>query len=613
MGSRPDNGVTVDFDVKVEVRDGVRLSADVYRPRGIDESCPVILQRTPYDKRSPVLMEIGEFYARRGYVFVSQDCRGRFGSEGDFEFLAQEPEDGYDTIEWCAAQPWSNGRIGTTGSSYAGWTQWAAAALAPPHLEAMAVIQGSTHPYHSGVRRNGAMELRFLAWGLMDAATNRTAMADPALRAEMESALASEWLTRLPWRSGETPLAKNPSVESWVLDLYTHGDWSEFWEQPGRGIANFWDEAADVPTLLLSGWYDSHNRGTFAGYRALTEKHRSPTSLIMGPWTHGRTTAELTFAGDVEFGPDASISPVFGQSVEHIQCEWFDRWLRGDDVDDSPSTRLFIMGPGRGSRSAEGRLLRDGYWLEGDKLPNTEDQSWFLGPDNKLTTTPGDGGSTSWVYNPNDPVPTVGGGISSLNEVVHLEPAQINDAVPYLNRWISMVPIGGQDQVTDSGGVRMRLADRPDVVSFSSAPLTEEVTVVGLVRAELFVSSDAPDTDITVKLVDVFPSSNDYQEGYELNICDSIYRLRYRNSWVSPARLAEGEVARVDIEIDPTGCVFGVGHRIRLDLSSSNFPQFDPNPNTGEPIGGHTTIKLARNTVHYDPDRPSRLILPVMC
>lgn len=612
MASRPDNEVTVDFDVKVEVRDGVRLSADVYRPRAIDESCPVILQRTPYDKRSPVLMEIGQFYARRGYVFVSQDCRGRFGSEGDFEFLVQEPEDGYDTIEWCAAQPWSNGRIGTTGSSYAGWTQWAAAALAPPHLEAMAVIQGSTHPFHSGVRRNGAMELRFLAWGLMDAATNRRAMADPSLRGEMESALASEWLMRLPWRPGETPLARNPSVESWVLDLYTHGDWSEFWEQPGRGIANFWEEAADVPTLLMSGWYDSHNRGTFAGYIALTEKHQSPTSLIMGPWTHGRTTAELTFAGDVEFGPDASISPRFGQSVEHVQCEWFDRWLRGDDVDDSPSTRLFVMGPGRGSRSAEGRLQRDGYWLEGNELPTTEVRSWYLGPDGDLTTAPGDGGSTSWIYDPNDPVPTVGGGISSLNEVVHLEPAQINDAVPYLNRWISMVPIGGQDQATYSGGVRVRLADRPDVVSFTSAPLTEEVTVVGMVRAELFVSSDAPDTDITVKLVDVFPSSDDYPEGYELNICDSIYRLRYRNSWVAPSRLSEGEVARVDIEIDPTGCVFGVGHRIRLDLSSSNFPQFDPNPNTGEPIGQHTTVNVARNTVHHDLARPSRLILPVL-
>lgn len=616
------SGVTVDFDVMVQMRDGVRLATDVYRPRAGNSggegasSRPVILARTPYDKRTPVYMDLGQFYAAHDYVFVVQDCRGRFHSEGTFVFLAQEPADGFDTVEWCAAQPWSNGRVGTMGSSYAGWTQWAASALAPPHLETMVVTQGSTHPYHSGVRRNGAMEMRFMAWAFMDAATNTVAMGDPALAADMEAAAGREWLEELPLRPGETPLARNPSVESWALDLYTNGDWTSFWQHPGRGVSNAWDEASDVPTLLISGWYDSHNRGVLEGYLTMQDRRSSPTRLIMGPWTHGRLTAEQTFAGDVECGPGASIAAGIAGNVEALHMRWFDHWLRDIDngVDAEPGARLFLMGVADGTKSPDGRLYRGGRWIEAVSFPRVEDRSWFLQPGARLgRAEPVDGpASTTWIYDPDDPVPTVGGGISSLNEIVRLEPPQLNDAVPILNRWLSMVEIGGQDQAVEHDGGRLRLADRPDVVSFVSDPLDGDLTVVGLVRAELFVTSDAPDTDVTVKLVDVVPPSADYPEGYDLNLCDSIFRLRYRHGWDAPRPVAPGEVCRIEITVDGTGCVFGQGHRIRLDVSSSNFPQFDPNPNTGEPVGCHTGTRIARNSVRHDATYPSRLILPTL-
>ena len=620
--SADEYGVLAALEVMMPMRDGVRLATDVYFPARIDDPAgraeglfPVLLVRTPYNKRADDTRMRAEYFTRRGYVVAIQDCRGRYRSEGTFAFLTQEPEDGYDAVEWLGAQPWSTGKVGMFGTSYLGWTQTAAAVLNPPSLAALVVNQAGANAYSSSVRQNGAMELRFLAWAFMEAATHPEVVVDPVRKAALESVSSLEWLRQLPLRPGLSPLAMVPSIERWALDLYTRGDYSEYWDHPGLNFAKFWDNHSDVPMLLCGAWYDSYTRATLENFAGLSERKRGPVRLLMGPWTHGMV--DVSYSGDVELGPTAPVAGNLAETFDHLHLRWFDHWLKGIDngVGEEPAARLFVMGDGGSAthRTRDGKLWRGGHWRETDvfPLPGTTPVAFYLRPDGGLGTTQAEAGgaSTTFRYDPANPVPTVGGNLSSLSDAIPIVGDE-RGRITYEQRWNSVVSIGGQDQRDPESG--MPLAARDDIVVFQTEPLAEPLQVIGALEATLHISSSAPDTDFTVKLVDVFPPSADYPHGYALNLSDTIFRCRYRDDPASPTMMTPGEVYELTIPMYGTGAVFGRGHRIRVDISSSNFPRFDPNPNTGEPIGRHHHTQPADNTIHHDAAHPSRITLPVV-
>lgn len=616
-------GVLAALEVMLPMRDGVRLATDLYFPAPLDDpgtrasgQHPVLLARTPYNKRDDMARARAEYFARRGYVYAIQDCRGRYRSEGTFYFLTQEPEDGYDTVEWLGTQPWSAGKIGMLGTSYLGWTQTATAVLNPPHLGALVVNQAGSNAYTSSVRHNGAMELRFLAWAFMEAATHPATDADPALKAALDEVSSLAWLHNLPLRAGLSPLALIPSVERWALDIYTRGDDDEYWEQPGFNFMRYWAEHADVPTLLCGAWYDSYTRATIENFAGLSAIKRGPVRLLMGPWTHGMV--DMTNAGDVELGPTSSVAGNLAESFDHLHLRWFDHWLKGiaNGVEDEPPARVFVMGDGDGAtrRAPGGGLWRGGHWRAEQEFPlaRAVETPFYLHADGQLAAAPprAAAAATTFRYDPHHPVPTVGGNLSSLADALPMPPSRRAQPIPYMERWSSVVEIGGQDQRDPATG--LPLAARDDVLVFQSAPLDAPLEVTGPLSATVYISSSAPDTDITVKLVDVFPPSADYPHGYALNISDSIFRARYRDDFAHPTPLRPGEVVELAIPMYGTSAIFGRGHRIRVDVSSSNFPRFDPNPNTGEPIGRHHRAQPADNTIHHDAAHPSRIMLPVV-
>ena len=294
QGSHQQYDVVAESNVMVPARDGVGLATDLYFPatdgRRAGGQFPVVLVRTPYNKAAPGAVLDARYLARRGYVCAMQDVRGRFESEGEWYAFAKEAPDGYDAVEWLGTQPWSTGRVGTMGDSYAGSDQAALATFDPPHLSTMIVAVGASNYYHSSMRQNGALEQRFLVYVFRMAATSKEAEADPGLKAEIVRAYTTymnELIEQFPLREGATILRRLPSYERWAIDIQTHGDYDDYWKQRGYAISEYYDEHADVPTLYLGGWYDSYARNTCESYVALSRTKNSPQHLLMGPWTHG--------------------------------------------------------------------------------------------------------------------------------------------------------------------------------------------------------------------------------------------------------------------------------------------------------------------------------------
>ncbi|MBI4638679.1 MAG: CocE/NonD family hydrolase [Candidatus Rokubacteria bacterium] len=607
-------------NVMVPMRDGVHLACDVYRPARagafVPERLPALLERTPYSKDATERVELnGLWYAERGYAVVVQDVRGRYRSEGTFSFLAQEAEDGYDTIEWVARQPWCDGQVGTIGLSYAGWTQVTAAALAPPHLAAMWVDEAGANAYTSTVRHNGAFEMRFLCWAFWQGAKSREAKADPLLERALGAVNVREWLTRMPLKRGASPLALLPGYEEWALAIATHGDFDAFWERPGFNIERHWDALADCPTVLTSGWYDSYTRATFENFVGLGSRKRGPIHGIVGPWTHGVKQLGLTYAGDVEFGREAALD----HSEERLA--FFDAALKSvpDRWREAAPLRIFVMGGGSGRRAGPGRLDHGGRWRAEREWPlaRTRFADFFLHPGGRLTTTPpaARDAASRFVFDPRRPVPTIGGNMSSLVGLMPRPAGAPELPVEERERDIIGIP-GAFDQREDPRffGARppyLPLASRPDVLVWQTDPLPRDVEVTGPITVTLWVSSTAPDTDLTAKLIDVYPPSVDYPEGFAMNLTDSILRLRYR-SGARADLLEPGRVYECAFPLYPTANLFRAGHRIRLDVSSSNYPRFDVNPNTGDPLWASGESRPAVNTIHHDARHPSRLALPLI-
>lgn len=619
--------VRITDNIMVPMRDGVELAADLYRPAQagaiVEEPLPVLLFRTPYNKIDfERAQNYGKYFGGHGYIVVMQDCRGCFRSGGEVNFLIPEAEDGYDTLEWIDEQPWSNGKVGSFGTSWSGWTQTAMAALGPENLTAMIPNMSGADAYSSSVRHNGALELRFLAWAFWHSAGNTQAAlkTDPAVDAGLNAGPVrfSDWLTRLPIRRGQTQLKLVPAYEKWAFDIVTRADYDkDYWGHPSMAPKLFWDRFPDIPTLLVGGWYDSYTRATFESYCGLSAC-KSCVKVLVGPWTHGDTTTEESFSGDVEFGPDSTLD-----SFRGLNHRWFDAALKGNGtaITDQPPVRIFVMGGGDGHRTRAGRLFHGGRWRDEETWPlqRTAYTDFYLHGDGGLTKEPpsSETAGTTYSFDPAHPVPSIGGNVSSLNQLGPL-PAGITDPglATYASRAEDLMQAGGFDQVenSDSFGCRLPylpLGSRPDVLVFETEPLAEDVEVTGPVSVTLWVATSAVDTDFTAKLIDVYPPNPSYPHGYALNLTDSIQRLRYRDERERGELVEPGEVVKVTFPLYPTSNLFVAGHRIRVDISSSNFPRFDVNPNTGEAIGCERRRVVADNTVFHDRQRPSKITLPV--
>jgi putative CocE/NonD family hydrolase len=626
--SRPEFEVHLTEHVPVAMRDGVHLATDVYRParngRPLEDRRPVILHRTPYNKtETETSFGQSRWFAARGYVVVSQDCRGCFRSEGDVNFLVPEAEDGADTIAWIRRQPWSSGVVGSFGTSWSGWTQTAMAALGPEGLAVMIPNMSGADAHESSVRQGGALELRFLAWAFWHSAYNTQAAltASPSVTPALNLGAPpfSDWLPRMPIRPGQTQLALVPPYEKWALEILTRADYDEYWKHPSLNPRLHWDRFPDMPMLFVGGWYDSYTRATFQNFVGLGAGGRRTVRALVGPWTHGLKTVELSYAGDVEFGRDAALP-----SFDELHLRWFDRCLRGVDngLDGEAPLRIFVMGGGSGRRSGAGRLVHGGRWRDEHEWPlaRTRFTDFYLHGDGSLRLEPpGEADSaTTYSYDPAHPVPSIGGNVSSLRDVLPLPPGIADPSfLGRGERTADIMRAGGFDQREgpDFHGSRppyLPLGSRPDVLVFQTQPLGEATEVTGPIEVVLWVATSALDTDFTAKLVDVYPPSSYYPLGYALNLSDSILRLRYRNRRERAEPVTPGEPMQVTITLYPTSNLFMPGHRIRLDISSSNHPRFDVNPNTGEPLGRDRRRVVADNTVFHARGRASRIVLPII-
>jgi putative CocE/NonD family hydrolase len=610
-GSFQQYDVIVDSDVMVPMRDGVRLGTDIYHPGTGDKKAmgpfPVILERTPYNKTSPRNARKAKYFARRGYVCALQDVRGRFASEGRWYAFAEEAEDGYDTVEWLGTQPWSTGKVGTMGDSYAGSDQCALATLNPPHLATMIVAVGASNYYHSSMRHNGTLEQRFQIYAFRMAITSKEAGEDSNLRNHLirfYKENLTELLHGLPLKKGATALSRLPTYEQWAIDILIHGDYDDYWKKyRGYAMNEYYEQYADVPTLYLGGWYDSYARNTCESYTMLSKCKQSPQHLLMGPWTHGQY--EVTHAGDIEFGTEAQIN------YNDLKLAWFDRYLKdlNYEVAGWAPDRLFTMGTGDGKHvilgspgdPAEypGMIRHGGYWRsESDwPVPGTRFVEYYIHGDGSLSQKKPSGRETPpsrFTFDPKNPVPTMGGGISAAESIMRA---------------------GGFDQRgrMDFVGCKdtLPLNLRSDVLSFQTPPLEAAVEVTGPLEVRLWAASSAPDTDFTGKLVDVYPPTDEHPEGLAVNISDSIIRARYRNGYETPELMEPGTPYLFVFSLYPTSNLFKKGHCIRLDISSSNWPRFDVNPNTGGPLGLEQRFQVAHQTVYHDAVRPTHIVLPV--
>lgn len=565
--------LTVDRDAPIPMRDGVILSADIYRPAD-PGPYPTVLTRTPYDKatRGPTPLVVR--LASAGYAVVVQDTRGRYASEGAFVPFVHERDDGFDTLEWLVAQPWCDGKIGMCGGSYVGLTQWQAAMSGHPALKAI-VPNVTASNYHNGwAYQGGAFELGFnLSWAISVLSIDTTLKAHGRdMTAEEIQELfdsidaQTESFARLPLRGHENLRRYAAYYDDWL----DHPHYDEFWESldVSRAYA-----AIDVAALNIGGWYDIFLPGTlenFTGMRAVSADP-SRQRLMVGPWNHGGMQGGNPIGG-IDFGI-RSTGAIIDESGMHQR--WYDRWLRDEDngISDEPPVRVFVMGAGRWRTSED--------W----PLPETDFQDWYfhsdgrangLGGDGTLSREePGDEPPDSYLYNPRNPVPTVGG------------------------------PLCCNAVFTLGGAYDQRVVEqREDVLVYTSAPLEHDIEVTGPLKVVLHAASTAPDTDFTAKLVDVEPC------GFARNLNDGIIRARYRRSMREPEPIVPGEVVEYEIDLVGTSNLFRAGHRIRVEISSSNFPRFDRNPNTGESPADATTLASAMQTVHHARWAPSRIVFP---
>ena len=555
--------VIIQNGVTAKMRDGVQLVADIYRPR-TDGKFPVLLERTPYNRKG----DSSSAYALSsyGYVVILQDTRGRFDSEGDFYPFKYECQDGYDAVEWAAALDYANGQVGMFGGSYVGATQMLAAMAKPPHLAAICPYVTASEYYEGWTYQGGA----FAQW--FASSWSSGLVIDTLRRKADQNQRPKEWVGTLPVEN--YPLARLPQTAElapYFRDWVAHERDDEYWK-PWK-ISDHYGEMS-VKGFHGGGWHDLFLKGSIRNYlglrdNAATKEAREGQRLLLGPWAHAATSPEGK-VGDVVFGKDAVLD------YTKIELDWFDYALKGvknEFATDSP-VRIFVMG--------------ENSWRDEKEFPlaRTQYTKYFLHSVKGASSIKGDGvlnlnaaideRPDAYPYDPANPVPTLGGRLCCG----------------------AAIPPGPTDQRPNES--------RPDVLVFSTPSLKKDLEVTGFITVDLYGKSSAVDTDFTALLVDVD------QSGYARFLTDGVVRARYRTSTKKAELIKPGQVYKYSIDLWATSNVFKAGHQIRLYISSSNFPRFNRNLNTGETTQGGTRMVIARQTIYHDREHPSAITLPVI-
>ena len=574
--------ILIEKNVMVSMRDGVKLATDVYRPAE-GGPFPVLLARLPYNKELPATMQNAIDAPRAvqaGYAVVFQDCRGRSGSEGEFTPIFDETNDGVDTIAWITQQPWSTGHVGTVGQSYLGITQWLLAKEHPEALRAMAPFITTSDYYQAPWRHGGVFGLGLSLWWSVVMAMEELQRQPQQGKASMQQmGTLMQMMSDLPSQFEHLPLVDMPLLRDFApsyFDWLAHPNYDDYW----RSIAHKeYYQQVTVPALNVGGWYDVFLRGTLENYTGMKQRGGSNVArqhqrLLIGPWSHGVYTSIFP---ERNYGLMASSDAV---DLVGVQLRWYNHWLKGEDngVEQDKPVKLFVMGLDQ--------------WREEDDwpLPDTQFRPYYLHSAGHANTATGDGTLSTeaptdeaedvYLYDPRHPVPTVGGAI--------------------LLSFAIGIDQGPRDQRS--------VEAREDVLCYSTPLLEKPVEVTGPIELVVYVSSSACDTDFTGKLVDVYP------DGRAEILTDGILRARYRESFSEPKLLEPGHTYKVHLDLWATSNIFRVGHRIRLEVSSSNFPRFDRDTNTGGTIETETESDFVQavNRVYHNTTHMSHLLLPII-
>ena len=569
--SMPTHEIQIERNVPIPMRDGTILRADVYRPQE-EGRYPVIVERVAYELTHRCQFN-GEFYARRGYVFVGQNVRGRYASEGKFEVFRDDAwgtnQDGYDTIEWAGTQSWSNGNVGMVDGSYSGFTQYLLTPTRPPHLKALFVREGGADHYRDFLYRNGAFQLALnLGWTLdemLAVLKHETAPPNTEVqRARLERAIENidYWYRHLPLKSC-LPLE---GLADWYFEDLDHPEDGPYWWPLNLSLKY---SEVDVPIVHLGGWFDCFLDGTLRTFQGIRSHGRSQACranqrLVIGPWIHGPANVGRSDAGELDFGSEAPFD------LYTYRLRWYDHWLKGveNGIMDDPPVHIFLMGANRWldmqTWPPENITYRPMYFHQGTGKSEASLNNGTLSFESPQSSEEAD----SFAYDPEDPVPSL----------------------------LTYPELGPKDHRLVEG--RM--------LTYTTQPLQEDLTIIGPVKAVLFGISTAPDTDWVVRLCDVWP------DGRSMSVCDGILRARYRNSLERAELMVAGQVYRFEVDLWSTAQVFKAGHRLRVEVTSSDFPRYDRNLNTGGTFGEETQGHVAINSVLHDATYASHIVLPVM-
>lgn len=550
--------VLLEFDLKQEMRDGVKLSSNIFRPAA-GGKFPVIVTRSPYQSVAGFQSRMSteaKFYAQRGYIYVIQDCRGKNDSDGEYHPFFDDPEDGFDTLKWCSKQKWSNGTAGTTGASYLAWNQWGTAELHPPGLKAMISTVALPDPVLNVPYQNGALCLWMAEW---------LAGVEGRKNTDLSIYDSLKIYEHLPLATTDREFGRNSRVwKNWI----DHPSADDYWKK------SFYQDKldrVDVPVLHISGWYDDDLIGTHINYTCMKEKAASEAArknqkMIIGPWPHHvNYTRQL---GPIDFGDRAIVD------LQGIKLAWFDHWLMGIDngIVEEPKVDIFVMGRNQWKKTNEWPLL------------NTEYRKYYLHSNGAANTSFGDGALSKEI--PNSYEKEDAYSYDPLNPCPNIFDSSITPAeAPFDQRPIEL---------------------RNDVLVYSGFPLEEEIEVTGPVKVVIYASTSARDTDFWAQLTDVFP------DGFSMHLTEGIIRGRYHKSLEMPELLHPSKIYKFNIDLWITSNLFAKGHRIRLDVSSSSFPKYDRNPNTGHEFGKDSETMVADQKIFHSPEHPSYMDLPII-
>ncbi|MFQ6109273.1 MAG: CocE/NonD family hydrolase [Candidatus Aminicenantales bacterium] len=570
--SKPEYEILLERNVGIPMRDGVKLATDIYRPKA-DGRFPVILTRTPYKKEMAELQ--ARYYARRGYIFAVQDCRGRFSSPGKWEPFVNEPQDGHDSIEWLASQPWSNGKVGMIGGSYVGWVQWWAARERPSHLVTIIPNVSPPDPFYNIPYEYGVFFILGSIWWADVLESEATADLSGVAMSRIGEKKYWKLLTSLPVIDLDKKVLgkKNPYWRKWI----EHPTNDAYWER-----ANFLNRLKDVaiPVFHQSGWFDGDGIGSKLNYLRMKSHGHPYQKLILGPWGH--TDRAMRRVGELDFGPQAILD------LQREYLRWFDYWLKGSDngITKEPLVSLFVMGTNR--------------WLHDNVYPlsYTRFEKWYLHSSGHANTSKGDGRLSpspppqdsppdKYIYDPGDPTPS---------------PTYYEESEEEEKKVKSL-----EEKKKEAESYHEKIArSRSDILVYRTEPLKKPLTFAGPLSARLFASTSAKDTDWFMRLVWVT------KEGKTYTLTEGKIRARFRESTEKPALLTPGKIYEYELDLWQTGITIPAGDSLRVEVASASFPLFSRNLNTGGHNEKETRFVKAEQTIFHSKKYPSYILLPVI-